>query len=205
LVVLSLGGGQSGVISANERSAESAPELGSVEQDEGSVEQDEADARADDLAEVGKARGWTDAQVAQYAEAEAALDTFAEQLSTRDPNAFVGTALPEDPSGRPTAYVKGSAPTDIQDLAARLGIDLVDHQPYSLADNDKRLAEVQAAVAITGATDVAGWADFQDGSRITVVAAGVSRSSLDAALRGLDPTIARDVTATVAPGPIVED
>lgn len=164
-----------------------------------------AEAGGPDSEAVREAQGWTTEQLAAYQASEAALDWVTGRLSTDYPNAFVGSALADDPTEPPTVYVKGGAPADIRALASELGVAVVEEQPYSLDDLDVRLAAVQEAMSSAGLKDFVVSADIQRKGAITVVVNLLSGASFDAALIGLAPEIAKDITVIKVDGPVVED
>lgn len=168
------------------------------------VMQDDSDAAGPDLEAVREAQGWTTKQLAAYERSEAALDVVTESLSTNYPEAFVGSALADDPAQPPTVYVKGRAPADVRALAGEHGVALVEDQPYSLDELDTRLAAVQKAVFSAGFEDFAVSADIEREGAITLVVAMPSGASLDPVLAGIAPEIAKDITVIMEDHPVVE-
>ena len=168
------------------------------------VTQDTAEALAADLQAVGEANGWSADQLAAYEDAEAALDVITDRLWTTYPDAFVGSALADDPTEPPTVYVKGTAPAEIRVLARELGIAVVEGQPYSLEEIDTRLAAVQAAVVSGGFNDMMVSADIQREGAITLVVVAPSEASLAPILAGIVPEIANDITVSIVTNPVVE-
>ncbi|GIW20716.1 MAG: hypothetical protein KatS3mg065_1012 [Chloroflexota bacterium] len=71
------------------------------------------EALATDLALIAQAAGWTAAEAAAYARAEAAIDRIAVRLATDRPDVFVGSALASDPGGAPRLFVKGPADPEL--------------------------------------------------------------------------------------------
>jgi len=170
---------------------------------EDGVTQDAAKGVGPDSEAIREARGWTTEQLVAYEASEAALDLITERLSTDYPNAFVGSALADDPTHPPTAYVKGGAPADIRALASDLGVKLVEDQPYSLDELDARLAAVQDAVFSAGYEDFFVSADIERQGAITLVVAVPSGASLDDVLARVAPEIA-DMTVILEDDPVVE-
>lgn len=171
---------------------------------EDAVTQDATEAVAADLQAVREARGWTATQLVAYEASEAALDVITGSLSTNYPDAFVGSALADDPTEPPTVYVKGRAPADVRALASELGVTLIEDQPYSLDELDVRLAAVKESVVSAGFENVVVFADIQREGAITLVVAGASGASLDRALAGISPDVAKDITVIMEDDPLAE-
>ena len=177
--------------------------LGSTDTDEG-VTQTAAEALAADMDAIRRAHGWTTAQLAGYQASEQALDEITGLLSTKYPEAFVGSAINDDPAAPPTVYVKGPAPDEIRALAAALGVTVVDDQPYSLEDLDARLATIHDAMLAAGFDQVVGSADIRRQGAITLVVSGAPRDQVDLLLARMDPDILKDLTLIEADGPVAE-
>jgi hypothetical protein len=115
------------------------------------------EALAADLALVARAAGWTEAEAAAYARAEEAIDRIAVRLAAERPDVFAGSALASDPGGAPRLFVKG--PADPELLAATrsadVPIEVVDGQPYSLAELEARTTAVHAVLLAAGYREVA--------------------------------------------------
>lgn len=168
------------------------------------VTQDATEAVAADLQAVREARGWTATQLEAYETSEAALDVITGSLSTNYPDAFVGSALADDPAEPPTVYVKGRAPADVRALASELGVTLIEDQPYSLDEVDVRLAAVRESVVSAGVDEFVVLADIQREGAITLVVTIASGASVDRALAGIPPDVAKDITVVIEDDPLAE-
>ena len=203
-VVLSLPGGTVSRLQPNGGSTSSQATDAPTDLKDG-VTQDTAEALTADLEAVRESRGWTVTQLAAYERFEAALDAVSAFLSTEYPQAFVGSALADDPTEPPTVYVKGLAPADAHGLATELGVKLVEDQPYSLDEIDARLAIVHEAMLSAGFESVVVSADIEREGAITVVVTAPSGASVDQVLTSIAPEVSQDVTVIVVADPVVED
>lgn len=98
------------------------------------VESADTAARAQDLALVAEARGWTLEQAKQQREVSERLAVLTTQLATERPDIYIGGALANEPGNPPTLLVKGPPDDQVLALVARSGLSLIlaDRQPYSL-------------------------------------------------------------------------
>jgi streptogrisin C len=160
------------------------------------------DASNPDAEAIRDAQGWTRAQMAAYERSEVALDVVTERLSTDYPEAFVGSALADDPAGASTVYIKGPAPSDIRALADELGVTVVDHQPRSRDELDAELGAVQEALMSAGFEQFVVSADIEHQAEITVVVTRPSGASLDTARKRIGSEIAPSFA--VVDDPVVE-
>jgi hypothetical protein len=114
------------------------------------------EALATDLALIAEAAGWTAAEAAAYARAEAALDRVATRLAAERPDVFVGSALAPDPGGAPRLFITGPADPGLLALVqgADTPMEIVDGQPYSLAELEARKAAVHTELQSAGYREV---------------------------------------------------
>lgn len=171
------------------------------------------DALAADLALVAQARGWTTAEAAAYARAEAAIDRVAVQLAAERPDAFVGSALAPDPGGTPRLFITGAA--DPEPLAlvqsAAIPIEVVDGQPSSFVELQEKTAAIHGALLSAGYREVVTTVDITRGGLVEVTVrrqadlpgdAPAILSLLPAALRaGVEVTV-RDALTVAPAGPL---
>lgn len=171
------------------------------------------DALAADLALIAQARGWTAAEVAAYARAEAAVDRVAAQLAAERPEAFVGSALALDPGGTPRLFIAGPIDPELLALAqsAAIPIEVVDGQPSSFVELEAETAAVHAALLSAGYREVVTTFDITRGGLVEVTVrrqadlpyeASAILSLLPAALRaGVEVTV-RDMLTVAPAGPL---
>ena len=129
--------------------------------------QSEEDAVISDNALVAEANGWTYEQAAAHSRAAEVVGAAAEKIAERYPKQFVGSALSKKPGGTPSLYIKGKATPEIQSLMrsassksnvganATVAIRLVDNQPYSFGELEKRKSAVHASMVQAGFDQVA--------------------------------------------------
>ncbi len=128
------------------------------------------EALAAHLALIAQARGWTAAEAAAYARAEAAIDRVAVQLAAERPDAFVGSALAPDPGGTPRLFIKGSADPELLavERSAAIPIEVVDGQPSSFVELEVKTTAIHAALLSAGYREVVTTFDITRGGLVEV-------------------------------------
>ena len=118
-----------------------------------------------DLAAMAEGSGTTIEEEYDRYRISLILDSVTTQLSEERPDVFLGAALPNEPGGAPTIYVKGPADTFIRDLVAGAGIEIAiaDNQPYSAVELDERQSLVSQALLDMGFSNFSGGADIRTG------------------------------------------
>ncbi|MEM9056564.1 MAG: hypothetical protein AAGD86_03755, partial [Pseudomonadota bacterium] len=170
------------------------------------LRQTPAEAERHDLQLVAKAKGWTLAEAAADRRAAEAVGAVAASLAAQRPDLFVGSALAEEPGGTPRLYVKGAAERAVYDLvaAAPVHIEVVDNQPFSYAELEKRKLDVHQALAKMGYQDIMTSFDFRDAGRIS--AAVTRQAGLPEAARqirqGLPQALRDEVRLSVFDEPV---
>jgi len=106
---------------------------------------------------VAQAHGWTYDQAAAHYRAAQTVGVIAEQIAKHYPDVFVGSALSDSPGGTPSVYIKGEATAEIRRLfqsamttASAVRVNLVDKQPYSFRELEKRKFSVHGAMVQSG-------------------------------------------------------
>ena len=132
--------------------------------------QSAAEAELHDLQLVAKAKGWTVKQAQADRDAAEAVGAVAVKLAEQRPDLFVGSELADEPGGVPRLYVKGKADRAVFDIVAesRANVEIVDNQPYSYDELEKRKLEVHTAIASMGYEDLMTAFDFREGGKINV-------------------------------------
>ncbi|MEM9383881.1 MAG: hypothetical protein AAGA68_02390 [Pseudomonadota bacterium] len=122
------------------------------------------EARLQDLKLVAEAKGWTLAEAAADRQAADAVGAVAEQLAALRPDIFVGSVVSPVPGASPSLYIKGVADQMVYDLLATssIPITLVDNQPYSLEELERRMQEVHSTLADEGYRQIATAVDFRE-------------------------------------------
>ncbi|HEX7167943.1 MAG TPA: hypothetical protein VF230_13280 [Acidimicrobiales bacterium] len=168
-----------------------------------------AEARAQDLALVAEAQGWTIDQAATSQASADAVGTVAAQLAAARPDAFVGSVVSLDPEGTPELYVKGAITPDIAALAASspVPIRVVGDQPYSFDELDARKLAVHDALQRLGFVDVV--TGFNVGGRGAITAAVTRVVGLPAAsaaiVAALPPSLRTGLELTVTDDDVVSE
>lgn len=162
--------------------------------------QTEAEATAADLAAISKAHGWSDAQAVAYLASEAAIQDIAIELGIERPDAFVGTAIPDDPLDPPVLFVKGEADELVRGLVAQapVAVEIRDGQPLSYTELNERTSLINDLILEAGYTDVSSLYDLYAGGLIdveVVAGAGVSTSVSD--VESLIPADVREAVRVV--------
>ena len=168
-----------------------------------------AEAELHDLQLVAKAKGWTVEQARADREAAEAVGAVAVKLAQQRPDLFVGSELAVEPGGAPRLYVKGPAEREVYDLvaASRAHIEIVDNQPYSYDELEKRKLEVHTALADMGYQDIMTAFDFREAGKINVEVtrrAGLPKASRQIA-DALPAALRSDVRIRVLDEPVGED
>lgn len=167
------------------------------------------EALATDLELVAKAKGWTLDDAAAHHRMAAVLGRIAEQVATHRPDSFVGSALPEDPRGVATLYVKGPADEFIVDLvgASGIAIDIADHQPFSFDELELRKLRVHHALEARGYRYVSSSVNISGGGLIpsaVTIEPGLPTTA-DEILTSLPPELRASVRLTISDKPVVTD
>jgi len=92
-----------------------------------------------------------------------ALGEVASRLAPARPDVFIGAICPLEPEELPQILIRGPADQEILDRVAEASIEIevVDSQPYSLAELDDFQGQVTAAIAALGFTSYATWVDIR--------------------------------------------
>ncbi|MEL7451701.1 MAG: hypothetical protein AAFN78_21015 [Pseudomonadota bacterium] len=171
--------------------------------------QSPAQAELHDLQLVAKAKGWTVEQARADREAAEAVGAVAVKLAQQRPDLFVGSELAVEPGGTPRLYVKGKADRSVFDIVAesRANVEIVDNQPYSYDELEKRKLEVHTAIASMGYEDLMTAFDFREGGKINVEV--TRRAGLPEASRqvrdALPEALRADVEISMLDAPVGED
>lgn len=154
-----------------------------------------------DRAFVAADRGWTVEEVNAWFRTESIVGTLAERIAAARPDAFVGSALPDDPFGTPTIYLKGIADSPLRDLVAEAAIPIViaDRQPYSRRELDGMTSEVSSALWRAG-LHAGVYADIQSQGRLVVSARADEPGMTTDAIRAALPASYADVRIESGPG-----
>lgn len=188
----------------------SAAVAADTEADSGdAVFQTHGEALTHDLKLVAEARGWTLEQArTHYLSAEVVGD-IAVQVALNRPDAFVGSALSDDPSGPPVLYIKGTPDDFILNLveAAEDEVLLVDNQPYSFEELEQRKLAVHRALEAIGFDYIMTTFDFQNRGHLTAEVTRVAglEWAPEELIGRLPSDVRSDVTIVVADRPIAED
>lgn len=160
------------------------------------------EAAAQDDALFAESQGITVEQAEAQRLAADALDPITSNLAAERPDIFIGSALVD---GSPTLYIKGPADDFVRDLvaSAAVEIEIVDNQPYSRAELDKRQAQVVRALQEQGFTNFGAGTDITNGQ----IEATVTRQSglpddPDEILADLPSDLRENVTLTVSDAPV---
>ncbi|MCH7229819.1 S1 family peptidase [Glycomyces sp. L485] len=167
--------------------------------------QTEREALQEDLALTAKPRGWTlEEAEQQYRNAEI-VGKLAEELAASQPDAFIGSELPDNPADPPILYLKGESPGWVASDAEDLGIRIVDGQPYSFLELEEREIAVHRALSEQGIDQIASGFDLDGGGRIDVTVYDAYAPAADVLLTALPTELADDVELSVADEPIADD
>jgi hypothetical protein len=130
--------------------------------------QSPAAARESDLRAVAEGNGWTVAQARAQDAAWREVARINRRVSAERRDIYVGAALSEAPGDAPTLYIKGPAPGFVRDLVAdaRVPIRIVDEQPYSFDELERRKMRVHDALVEMGYEEVSTGFDITDAGRI---------------------------------------
>jgi hypothetical protein len=176
---------------------------------EDAVFQTDDEALTHDLGLVAKARGWSLEQARTHYLSAEVVGHIAAQVALNRPDAFVGSALSDNPGGPPMLYIKGIPDDFILNLveAAEPEVLLVDNQPYSFDELEQRKLVVHQALEAIGFDYIMTTFDLQNGGHITAEVTRVPglESAPDELLGRLPSDIKSDVTIVVADRPIAED
>jgi hypothetical protein len=164
------------------------------------------EALAQDLALVAEAQGWSLEQAETHYRASEALDPITSRLAAERPDAFIGSALPEDPGRPPKVYIKGPADESVRNMvaAAEVEIDIVDNQPYSRAELNHRQTRVLDAVREIGFAKISAGFDITNGGQmeVDVVRQAGLPDDPQEILAALPPEVRESVTLTFSDAPV---
>jgi hypothetical protein len=169
---------------------------------------DEAGSLEADLKLTASSRGWTlDEARANHDSAEE-VGRIATLVAKLEPDAFVGSALSEDPRGPATLYVSGAASARVYDLvaSAKLPVVLVDRQPWSAEQLAAQRTAAYRSLVEAGLADVVIQTDIANRGAMSVTVGSVSisaKAQIEPVVLSVLPSAARaSATVIVHDGPV---
>lgn len=128
----------------------------------------EAEALAQDLQLMAQSNGWTVEEAENSMFVSEVVGRIAEEIAAERPDVFLGGVLPRVPGETPAIYIKGPADAFILDLisGAAIEIKMLDNQPFSFEDLERRKLQVHHALEAQGFQNVSTGFRFEDGGRI---------------------------------------
>ncbi|WP_100445493.1 chymotrypsin family serine protease [Glycomyces xiaoerkulensis] len=126
-----------------------------------------------DLRLTAEAKGWTFEQAEAQYEVTEAIGDIAGEIAPKRPEAFVGTALSEEPGGAPTLYLKGEADEFVERVIEQSGqkVIVADGQPYSFVELQERSLQLTEELIKLGYGDIVSAVDITEGTVSAEVAA----------------------------------
>lgn len=173
------------------------------------VFQSDDEALAHDLEMVAKERGWTLSQARDHYMSAEIVGEKAALVALNRPDAFIGSALSDDPTGSPMLFIKGTPDDYILGLISDAGrpITIIDNQPFSFDELETRKLAVHRTFEALGFNYIVTSYDFQRQGHISVeVTKEPGLQSAAEELVSLLPDEIRDaVTIVVSDKPVAED
>lgn len=160
------------------------------------------EAAESDLQAIADSQGGTVDQAREARSQADVLGDIQEQIYEQRPEIFVGGAL-----GPPRLYIKGEADEFVRDLvaAAPFAIVIIDRQPYSFDDNDRRVAQFASELQRLGFDEFGVSADIMRESLIEATVRRVvgAPDTVDAIMASLPSEWQRGVVVAIQDEPVV--
>lgn len=156
--------------------------------------QSPAQALRADLEAIAEANGWTLGEAEADHRAAETVGRISGLVAREEPNHYLGAAVGPTPHSEPRLYLKGAASAFVRALVRDADVDIriVDEQPYSFAELEGRVVEVQQALLENGIADAAIAVDVTGAGRIPVRIRKTANTPSKAEIRSMVPGHLRD-------------